>query len=384
MNKTNKLSSVVIACAISISALYAASSDERIKELEKKVEMLSTTTAAGNFGATTALARAEPDGYGWFLTFDVLYWQSKVAGLSYAIVNASDTYTPVINDLTVKEPEFDWTFAFKVGVGYNFCHDGWDTHIEYTYFRNTASGSCSVDPPSAITAPDADRFFSITADTRSDITEDDAILTNFATEASSHVKLNFNDLYWDLGRDFFISQSLSLRPSLGLKASWISIHRHEQYSGGGTLYSFDVAGYTVSQNGLGSETIYVSNSRQFVGVGPRGALGTKWHLGEGFSIYGDFASALLFGYFKVHKMETYTGNASNYTKFHGSMHRLIPTVDFELGLMYEKYIMCDSQHFSIRLGYETQYFWEVSYATDNVGPRGVGMYGVNLDLRWDF
>jgi hypothetical protein len=381
MKKMNKLFLIIFACIISASALHAASSDERLRELENKVEMLSTTTAAGNFGATTSLARAEPDGYGWRLTFDVLYWQSKVGGVSYGTINSMDVYTPVIYDTTLKEPEFDWTFAFKVGMGYNFCHDGWDTHIEYTYFRNSASGSSSVEPPSVILPHNNDDLFAITATTKADLVNS---LVDFATEASSSMKLNFNDLFWDLGRDFFVSQNLSLRPSLGLKSSWITLTTRESYTGGGALYSYSVGGYSLTENGLGSQTIYLHSSQKFVGVGPRGALGTEWHLCSGFSIYGDFASALLFGYFKSNKHATYTGNTSNYSKFHSSVHRLIPTVDFELGLMYEKYVMCDTQHFSIRLGYETQYFWDINYSNSNLGPRGLGMYGVNLDLRWDF
>lgn len=391
MNALKKTSAALIAFAMSASAFAGSDLDTRVHELEKKVDMMSTTTAAGTFGPKTALARPETNGKGWFLSFDVLYWQSKLEGSQYTDTIFSTVNTPVVVQGSRKEPQFDWSFAFKAGIGYNFFHDGWDTCFEYTYFQNKASNSVAVQLPSCLGFVGDNNPIgsspSITTVSKSDFNNGGGAY--FAAASSSHLKLKLNDIILDLGRGFFVSKNLSLRPSVGLKASWITLRQNTKYTGGGTAFSINNFGTIVNFSGLGSGVIYVQKHEKFFGLGPRAAVDTKWHLGNNISIYGDVAGALLFGYFKNELEESYSLIPANFVDMRASMHRLVPTVDFGLGLVYDKYIMCDSQHFSVSLGYETQYFWDVSYLGSMPGglgttPGGIGMYGVNLKIRWDF
>lgn len=381
MNALKKTSAALIAFAMSASAFAGTDLDTRVHELEKKIDMMSTTTAAGTFGPKTALARAEPNGKGWFLTLDVLYWQSKVEGAQYAFSVPSNTSAMKLQ-ATTREPRFDWTFAFKAGLGYNFFHDGWDARAEYTYFRNEASDSYAVTSPAAI-FPQDPAFLGVTAANQLDYAN--KVFADFATSSNGNLKLNLNDLILDLGRAFFVSKNLSLRPSIGLKATWLTLKGNARFTGGGVAFSGTFAGVTYSVDGLGANTAYGTINQKLFGLGPRAGVDTKWHLGNDISVYGNVAGALLFGYFKSDSQATYSALPNNILSLSGRWHRLVPTVDFELGLMYDRYIMCDTQHFSISLGYETQYYWQASYLGANtVGVSGVGMYGVNLKFRWDF
>jgi hypothetical protein len=386
MNALKKTSLALIAFAISASAFAGTDLETRVHELEKKMDMMSTTTAAETFGPKMALARPEPNGKGWFLTFDVLYWQSKVAGLDYADVVSPLSANAVVSNVSERTPDFDWTFAFKVGIGYKFCHDGWDAHFEYTYYRNTATDSYSTEYPTAL-SPEQTSVFLITAQNQAAIIG--SAYPQYATDGSSSIRLTFNDINLDLGRDYFVSKNLSLRPSFGLKASWITLRGETTYSGGGTAYTVTVpvggTSDTVNVTGLGPNTVYVNRYQKFVGIGPRASVDSKWHLGNDISFYGDVAGALLFGYFRNTSNGTYSANPTNSFSYSNKFHALVPTGDCELGLVYDKYVMCDTQHFSISLGYETQYFWDINYTSfSGETPYGLGMYGVNLDLRWDF
>ena len=94
---------------------------------------------------------------------------------------------------------------------------------------------------------------------------------------------------------------------------------------------------------------------------------------------------MLYGYFKNNLSATYGDQPNNQIRARYNYHRLVPTAKFELGVVYDKYIMCETQHVSMALGYENQYYWDVFIPTAYLGtPAGVGMYGVNLKFQWDF
>ena len=394
MKALKKTSAALIAIAASASAFAGSDIETRVSEIEKKIEMLSTTTAMGNFGPSLASARAEPEGMGWNLSLDVLYWQTKMGDSAYCAINDGLVNSPIKFNVTPREPNFQWAWGFKIGAGYNFDHDKWDTKLKYTFFRN--HGKDYVNPlslPSGIVSPLIDVFAPLTFDSIVAY-EAQNIRGSFANETRMNLKNRYDNLYWDLGRDFFVSKYLSLRPSFGVEAAWFTFTSNVKFTGG------------VSQSALVPQTLYVDNEldtstsakvtllnavgdcnlktffkEKFVGIGPRAGLDSRWHLGEGFSIYGDVNAALLYGYFTLNAREQYTGKPQNLSTGYYKFHRLVPTAKFELGIVYDKYIMCETQHVSIALGYENQYYWDVYKPLRSAG---VGMYGVDLKFQWDF
>lgn len=406
MKALKKTSAALIAIAASASAFAGSDIETRVNEIEKKIEMMSTTTSMGNFGPSLVSARAEPDGMGWSLSLDVLYWQSKIGGSTYCAINDGAVNSPINFTLSPREPNFQWAWGFKIGAGYNFDHDKWDTKLKYTFFRN--HGKDYVNPlslPSVIISPMIEVGAPLTYASAIDF-EKDNVIVSYADETRTSLKNRYDNLYLDLGRDFFVSKYLSLRPSFGAEAAWFTFTSNTKFSGGQSARlpvaqvannvttspnsenklptSFD---YTETRTlaGIGGCNLQTVFTEKFVGIGPRAALDSRWHLGEGFSIYGDVNAALLYGYFKNHLRATYTDQPDNEARARYNYHRLVPTAKFELGVVYDKYIMCETQHVSMALGYENQYYWDVFVPTAYLGmPAGVGMYGVNLKFQWDF
>jgi len=231
---------------------------------------------------------------------------------------------------------------------------------------------------------------------------------SYADQTRASLKNRYDNLYLDLGRDFFVSKYLSLRPSFGAEAAWFTFTSNVKFSGGTPVSlpvaqeannaSIDLSQFQIEDisgnipftetrtlDGVGDCNLQTNFKEKFVGIGPRAGLDTRWHLGEGFSIYGDVNAALLYGYFKNALSQTYGDQPANEARAYYNFHRLVPTAKFEMGLVYDKYIMCETQHVSMALGYENQYYWDVFYSDVFMGlPAGMGMYGVNLKFQWDF
>ena len=78
----------------------------------------------------------------WVVSLEGLYWNSHQDGMEYAINNdifVPPTPTPAeieqLNNLIDAEylnPDFNWEGGFRVGVGYNSTHDGWDLTAYWT------------------------------------------------------------------------------------------------------------------------------------------------------------------------------------------------------------------------------------------------------------
>lgn len=401
MGAFKKASVSLTALALTASAFAGPDLDSRVQELEKKVDMMSTKTVTGTFGPKTALARPEPNGQGWNISLDVLYWHAKVGGTEYAYTNSfrpNGEYPRARG--TIEDIDFDWDWGFKVGVGYNFFHDGWDSSLLYTYFKSSGGANSNAKGSSALIPNRGTNNISEGADTyiSSQGTLSDAAF-NMATKATSNYDFDYDVIDVDLGRNFFVSRSLAIRPFFSLKSLWLDLKQETQFSGGPDFeqdYSDEEA------IGLGRDTAHVLDENKVWGLGPRTGLNTKWYLTNGFSFFGNAAATLLYGYFDVTHKNWFSLDTQTHEVFlTDKMHRFVPMGEMKLGLAYDKYIYNDKQHIGVSLGYEVQYMWRVNqtikpdfplYSTNGVDANmaytrfseDAAVYGVTLEARWDF
>ncbi len=316
---------------------------------------------------------------------DALYWHADVGNSDWAFVNTGAT--PGIPSGPTKETTFKWNFGFRAGIGINFDHDQWDSNIYYTWFRNHHShnhdNTVSVAFPSFANSLD----------------------TNYAgtfTTGEARARLNFNVVDWELGRWFYVSKSLSLRPHAGLKGSWIKLRTRESLTAGLTT---GAASYTST------------DTTKSWSVGPAAGLNSNWYFGCGdttdtrdghrgevrnrphFSIFADFAGALMFSHFKNHHSEAGTTAAGlpagGFNPTHLNRNLVVPVLTSIAGLAWDTCFDCDKMHFGIRLGYEFQWWFRqhqrlIVEAPGASSPRYIrfaddlALQGVTLDLRFDF
>ena len=219
------------------------------------------------------------------ITAGALIWSSHQDGMEYAIETAAGgaltqlvTETNNLIDATYKNPNFKWNLGFEIGIGYNTDHDGWDLDLHWTHYRGSASSHDEAENDDnfalvALWSAFNNRF----------------ALANLATDIETHWRLQLNLLDATLGREFWTSKYLSLRPFVGLRISWIDQHYTINHKGG----TWNAG---LPQPQFNNEVNLTNNFR---GVGPRAGLDSTWHFGKGFSLYNHMAAAIIYGRFKV-------------------------------------------------------------------------------------
>ncbi len=267
----------------------------------------------------------------WFITGSALYWNAAEDGLEYVLVdndNAGGDDLSTIVDGEMQHLSFKWDWGFKVGLGYNFEHDGWDLYANWTWFRTHGRHShgdeegedCDGDsvPSTAVLFP-----------LYSDLGTTDDQLTASDAHATGHLRLNIVDL--ELGRAFYTSKWLTLRPHMGLRAAWIK-QKHDFYYDG-TNSDYPVVDAT-------NDVAAMKNN--FWGLGVRGGLDSRWGIGCGFSFYGNLAISILYGRFSVGINENIDVSGSceddvltGVTNFTDGLRCSRAATDLALGFMYE-------------------------------------------------
>jgi hypothetical protein len=382
-----KISVFVVSLTAVFTTAIAADVESRLTELENQMKQSCTTTPMGTFGATTASARPDlPDGYNYFITADVLYWHARVGGTEFAYTdNDSLAHFPIKG--RVKDMKFDWDWGFRVGLGYNFQHDGWDIHALYTYFDTNGSKTTTAGQNSIL----------IPLRGSANIVEGAAPGLSpefrYCTSAKSQFDFDYQVVDLELGRAYYLSEKFSVRPHAGLESAWFDLEQITRYTGGQRISSIF---------GLGPNTIHVKENCNFWGIGPRTGVDTKWYLGHGVSIFSNLAAALLFGYFDIEHREKYSEVEDLCRiRLHANKHAFSPAVQFQLGLRYDSYVFNNKQHVGVGLGFEAQYWWRqnqmlkineekiqrsVFGATSKYDKyaEDVTMYGATLDVKWDF
>ena len=367
MSHFKKVSVTALALALSASAFAGPDLDTRVHDLEKQMKQVRTETASQTYGANTATARPNVHGYGFFLTFDILYWQTKVGGTEYALTD-QDTLGVMPVSGKYRGIDFKWDWAFRAGIGYNFLHGEWDLYADYTYYKNNTcsmvtgelNGSVIPQRGSRQAAGGGSQF-------------------NSVNKATSEYKFEFDRIDLELGRNYYISRDLSFRPHFGLVTAWINQKQLTRYTGGPTI---------------GVNTVHVKDRNDFWGIGPRTGVNSKWHFTDGFSIMGNVSGALVYGNFGVrHKNWLSSDPVTHQVNVSANMHRFTPTASLQLGLAYDRYIYNDKQHIGISLSWDTQYWWRMNQMLNCIEDQplkyirqsdDISIQGITLNLRLDF
>lgn len=357
------------ATALSASLFAGPDMETRLQYLEQQMKQVRTETATGTFGAKTASARPEVDGKGVFVSVDALLWHAKVGGTEYAYTDNNTLASFPVQGST-KELDFDWSWGFRFGLGYNFAHDSWDALLNYTYFKSNDSSKVDGGGNGAVVPLQGNANLTVV---------DFGAPFVYGTYASSQFKFSYDNLDLELGRSYFISGSLCFRPFFGIRNTWLDLAQNTTYSGGAIL---------------GVNSFKVNNTNDFWGIGPRAGMDSKWYLANGFSIFGNLSGSLLWGYFKVEHQENVTNNPQqNSIDLTANMHRFAPNAQLCIGLAYDRYVYNDKQHIGLSLGWENIYYWRVNQMLEVIDSstskyerisEDASMQGVTFHLRWDF
>ncbi len=347
------------------SFAFAEDVSSRITALEARMTAIKMETATGTVGAQLASASPLFDGYGLFLTADLLLWHLYEGGTDYSLtrhVSGSQNF-PTISGKSSRV-HFNWSWGFRVGMGYNFEHDRWDSYLNFTWFQTDAVNHAHRRSNETL------------------VPQKGEINTVAANRLKAHWNVHNYVLDFELGRRYFVSKFLAFRPQFGLETAWIFQHRH---------FTFHQPIIDITRIDEGT----VHGKCNFWGIGPRAGLEGSWFLGRHFSLFGAINGALLWGQFETKDIERTRAVGISITQvdIKDNFHRLVPNAQLATGIGWDSNIANDRFHLGIRLAYEFQYWWrqnqflneeQILFFGLQHESRDMTLNGATLDVRFDF
>ncbi len=300
-----------------------------------------------------------------------IWWQSKVGNSGYAYSGTADgDLIPLgtsVSSGVLQNPDFGFEPGVKVGLGGHFDHDGWDLSAEYIYLPGSGENALNE----------------IGEKTRIAITTGDGVVAPLSIiDASCDWTQNYNLINLELGRNFFISKYLTLRPHIGFNTAWISEKYSLAYAPVPTATDPRLFGF-----GNNITNVAVTEKQSMWGIGIRGGIDTMWHFTRCWALYGDLALTSFWGRFHVKNScevtETLEGTYEtlhlNYTT-----HTLVPVIETGLGLAYITWFNEDRLRMQVQLGWEQQIWTDFNYFTQGQGYGNLAIQGMTLKAGLTF
>lgn len=223
--------------------------------------------------------------------FDFLWWRATESGTTLGSEEVVSTMTTrnitgapirssLVNRSYLKNLHSHFKPGFRIGMDYICLCEEWDAAVNWTHFHTNAS------------ATGKSRFSE--RETRVFISDWERVFCLEPNRVKGKWKLELDLLDFELGRKFYVSSGLVLRPQFGLRGARIS-------------QSYRVGSWANSPGRLiGLTDIFFSNARStalFMALGPRVGCSVEYRFGCGLSLFGEAATAILFGRFDRHARE---------------------------------------------------------------------------------
>jgi hypothetical protein len=272
-----------------------------------------------------------------------------------------------------------WDPGFKVGAGYTWgCQDFWDVFLRWTHLDSDQSGEKKT--PLSDTSRALLPVWSPT------------VLDQQASRAHASWQVRYNTLDLELGRNYFISKTVAIRPYVGIRGASILQHYEAKYRGVITPLAPDLRTHMKAEN-------------NFRGLGARAGAQLRWHFVSDWSIFGSVAGSLLCGWYDLHQklkgatlippvVLTPFGFKDSFTK-------VATNLEASLGFEWEYFFSDDDYRVAVSVAYEfSEWFSQNRMKQFNLVDNGIntqvgvatvgsqngdlGLQGATLQVRFDF
>ncbi len=303
------------------SCLYVEARHTEISDLQNRVTALEQRKGGCGMINPSGLPHVK-NSTDLFVFGDLIYWNAHENGLNYAVQNKGSSLN--LANAKVKNIHGDWNFGFRVGIGYKIPHDEWDLRLTWLRYSDHTR--------SKISAHSGTYVFAIMANPAD-------VIAGIATVsgAQSRWRLQLNQLDLDLGKEFFVSKWLTLRPHFGVRCDWVKQRWSGEY-----------------KNSPAALEIDVKYRDKWWGIGLEGGIDTQWGLGCGFSLFGNLTAAILYGFHDLN-FDQQTQIASTSTQFADldEVYRIShPTLDLQMGVRWDSMLDDDRFHLGFQVGWE--------------------------------
>jgi hypothetical protein len=296
-------------------------------------DMKKTTTPRMT---TLDTARGCPLEEGFFFTADFLYWKASEDTLNWTRNVTATSPSSFFGPIYQVNP--DWKPAFRVGLGWNTAYDNWDLYLNWTWYNNSTRESLTAETNNA--GLGLIGFWLPTSPTRNG-------------SANYYWRLRHNMFDVELGRKFFISRALIMRPFGGVRGGWINRKFDVTYADPDSTITAAVAPGT-----------YYGHAKYY-GVGPRFGSNNEWFLGAGIRIHTDFAFSLLYGEVYSHKarvlqQEGQEANTETVNLFDSQdITKVVPNAQMFLGFGWAECFCSQDIYLALKAGWEVNQYWNL-------------------------
>lgn len=272
----------------------------------------------------------------FFFSTEYLLMTATEGGLSYARDNFPLQSFSDQQNRECYEVNFDWNSGFRLGIGYNMGHDRWDTQVLWTWMRNQGNGHHS-DTNNQLFATNA----------MPGVSAESGIM---ADRFETHMTIQLNLLDWQLGREFFLSKWLKVRPFTGLRTGWVNQDWKTKGTGNVIAMNNDLTAYIVKME------------QEFWGIGPMIGFNSEWGVISRLSLYANGSLTLLSGFFKDHRNDQglqASPSAVINNPFSKHTHCGQSITELQLGLRWNQWCSHERYRFSLQAG------WDVILLSDH-------------------
>lgn len=345
---------------------------------------------------TPSTAPIVNEGVNLFISADFIYWYSsldKASSVSnYTAYDVSSSQSPYgsSSDLntetsrnTAKHPS-SMDPGFKVAAGMTFDYDGWDSLLEYTWIHPKDSKIGSGSDFSVDSYIFGRSFF--------------GSHDNHSTAYKDSWFIHFNNFNWELGRSFFVSPKLVMRPHMGFRATWQK-QGLTTTLGGSTLTIYDDSDGGVTSTSIGIESTKNIQTQRYWGFGIRSGLNLNWLLSRNWSLLGNFAITPLWGHLKSKDTIRFSNvtsgggifgqydslsSATSFTNENYAIHHINMVYDFMMGVRWDCYFSDDAYRLTIQAAWEEQ-LWSNFFLDASDRKFYSNTYqGLSFKVRFDF
>lgn len=298
------------------------------------------------------------DGADVFITANFILWEATQKGFPFAYTN------PIIGDMqgTIYYPNYQFDPGFQVGFGLELGHDGWDTLVNYTWFH-TENHKRTVNEN-----PDLAFYQTGNKGTKSLWT------------GSMDFRFLLDVIDFEIGRSYYISEDLALRPFAGIKAAWNREHAKQNLDDIHEIYS-------------------VETRQKAFEIGLRAGLDSNYKINKNWSIFGNYAFSVLSGDVESVSRASATNTTPNevLANFRNKVDTIQPVIELAMGICWDIWSESEEYHLGVSAGYDLQYWNNNLYTKvpvidpstntiDHVVTKAgdLSIQGLNIKFRFDF
>lgn len=336
-----------------VLALLGASATAQ-EEIAKQEKVQKNQIVAPCGINDSCLARGCACSMGGAMELDFMYWRAENNSFIYACKDGTES-------TRLMRLDSQWDPGFRLGMGWNTSFDHWDLFVDWTWFRDHATESNSnTDGFSPLWPMD----------------------TGVYQDVSASWHLQYNMFNMELGRAFYITKALSLRPHCGLSGGWIIQRFASKVS------------HVLVEDDVPDPEMNFHGKNNFWGIGPRVGIHGQWHiLNSHWSVLGKAAGDLLLGQTNVHSLSKEESPLLNITD---KFSQVVPHVQLFLGIDWGSCFKCDKYYLGLNAGWEVNYYWnQFSLATQPaddvigipypfVNDHALEMSGVTINFHFDY